>query len=212
MRFSAHYLDMTTFADVAFEGASSADRARVTDVALLAGATRGNKRAFEQLYDRHIRPVHAYVMVNLEDRNDAEEVIQDAFVALWQRRQSIVIVGESVLPWLLVTCKNKILNRRRAIDVHSRRRSGTAINETFPSTTLGPEGHAQLAELQQFIDAAVATLSDPDRSVFELCIVEGRSYDDTAKAIGVSTDAIRNRLSRLRRHLRSELHTLRGTQ
>lgn len=198
---------MTTSPDPAAEAAA---RGATSDAALVTGLADGDKSAFERLYDRHVRAVYAYAMTHLETRQDAEEVAQDVFVTLWQRRRSIELPGDSVLPWLIVTCRNKVLNRRRAVAVHERRRSGDADPVELPVVT-GPEHEAERRELHRQIDRAVSSLGETDRTVFELCIVEGRSYDDVARITGTTNGSVRNRLSRLRARLRDELETLRGS-
>ena len=49
----------------------------------------------------------------LQSRADAEEVMQDAFMTMWDKRASIELIGESTLPWLVTTARYLALNRRR---------------------------------------------------------------------------------------------------
>lgn len=182
----------------------------LTDGALLDELARGSAAAFAEIYDRHGRVVFAYAASNLDQREDAEEVSQDVFVVLWRRRKSLVIEGDSMLPWLLVTCKFTIRNRKRALDRHDRRRSFSPTHELVPSTHTSPEQSAEQAELRHYVDTAVSALAPADRVVFELCVRDGRSYEEAAAAAGISSAALRNRLSRLRARLRSELGTLRS--
>jgi RNA polymerase sigma-70 factor (ECF subfamily) len=190
---------------------SATAESELTDLALLEGLAAASRSAFVDLYGRHGRVVYAYAAANLTHREDAEEVSQDVFVTLWRKRGSLVVAGDSVLPWLLVTCKNLIRNRRKALVIQEQRRSAAPVDDTLPSAITGPEQVAEQAELLGYVDAAAADLPPADRLVFELCIREGRSYNDAAIAAGISPSAVRNRLSRLRTRLRSELHTLRGT-
>jgi RNA polymerase sigma-70 factor (ECF subfamily) len=115
-----------------------------------------------------------------------------------------------MLPWLLVTCKFTIRNRQRALERHDRRRSFTPVHDSLPAAHIGPEQSAEQTELRDFVDAAVSALPPVDRVVFELCVRDGRSYEDAATAAGITSAAVRNRLSRLRARLRSELGTLRS--
>ncbi|RFA07655.1 hypothetical protein B7R21_15915 [Subtercola boreus] len=187
-------------------------RDAITDDTLLARCAQGDKRSFESLYDRHVRTVHAYSLTHLQNSEDAEEITQDVFATLWERRRTITLVGSSALPWLLVTGKNKIMNRLRARETYLRRHSSAPVDETTPSREPGPEPTALTVELRAAIATAMAALSETDQTVFRLCIIEGRSYAEAARLSATSQGAIRNRLSRLRTHLRSELHTIRGNQ
>ena len=190
------------------EGAAAPD---ASDVALLDDLANGSKSAFSRLYDRHSRVVYAYTAARLSSRDDVEEISQDVFVTLWRKRATLGIVGESVLPWLLVTARNLIANRRRANATAERRRTDAPVDDTFADTAPGPDEATERAQLLALVEAAAARLPEPDRTVFELCIRGDRSYEEAAQAAGISTGAVRNRLSRLRARLRSELQTLRGT-
>ncbi|MFF2053461.1 RNA polymerase sigma factor [Leifsonia sp. NPDC058194] len=190
------------------EGAAAPD---VSDVALLRDLADGSKSAFARLYDRHSRVVYAYAAARLPARDDVEEISQDVFVTLWRKRATLTIMGESALPWLLVTCRNLILNRRRANQAAARRRTDQPADDTLADRAPGPDEMTERAQLLALVEAAAARLPEPDRTVFELCIRGDASYEEAALAAGISTGAVRNRLSRLRARLRSELQTLRGT-
>ncbi|GIT79630.1 DNA-directed RNA polymerase sigma-70 factor [Leifsonia sp. LS1] len=189
-------------------GAAASD---VSDVALLAELAAGSKAAFSRLYDRHSRIVYAYAAARLTTRDDVEEISQDVFVTLWRKRSALSIAGESALPWLLVTCRNLILNRRRANQSAARRRTDAPVDDTLADTAPGPDAMTERAQLLALVEAAAARLPEPDRTIFELCIRGYASYEEAAVAAGISAGAVRNRLSRLRTRLRSELQTLRGT-
>jgi RNA polymerase sigma factor (sigma-70 family) len=213
LRRRGHYLVMSNVADGSV-GPTTREPAvgglAVSDLALLGALAGGSASAFATIYDRHGRVVYAYAASNLAHREDAEEVSQDVFVVLWRRRKSLVIEGDSMLPWLLVTCKFTIRNRQRAIERHERRRSFNPAHELLPASEPGPEQSAEQTELQEYVNVAVSALSPSDRLVFELCVREGRSYEEAAVAAGISSAAVRNRLSRLRSRLRSELGILRS--
>src|SRR5688572_3579471 len=90
------------------------------DVDLLLLAQSGDRRAFAELYDRHVRPVYWQAYSVVGDAGEAEEVTQDVFVTTWRRIRAITPVDGSLLPWLLVTARYTALNSYRRA---SRRRS-----------------------------------------------------------------------------------------
>jgi RNA polymerase sigma-70 factor (ECF subfamily) len=189
------------------EGEASAP----ADVDLLRQLADGSKAALSTLYDRYSRVVYAYTAARLEPREDVEEISQDVFVTLWRRRATIELAGESALPWLLVTSRNLIANRRRALEVVQKRRSDREVDGSVPDDRPGPDEIVEREQLFSYVESVVAALPEPDRTVFELCIRGGSSYEEAAAQVGLSEGAVRNRLSRLRARLRTELRTLRGT-
>jgi len=185
-------------------------RSEPSDSELLLDLVDGRRGAIGTLYDRHSRVVYAYIAARLDAREDIEEISQDVFVTLWRKRTSITIAGESILPWLLVTSRNLIANRRRSIQVAQKRRAGSPLDETMPDSRPGPDELAERNQLLAYVETVASALPEPDRTVFELCIRGDHSYEEAAAQAGITPGAVRNRLSRLRTRLRTELHTLRG--
>lgn len=208
-RGGTHFLDMSELAEP--HRAADAEEGSVpTDLDLLQRLADGSKAALAALYDRYSRVVYAYTAARLEPREDVEEIGQDVFVTLWRKRATITIAGESVLPWLLVTSRNLIANRRRSLRVVEKRRSDSLVDGSLADARPGPEELAERGQLLAYVESVVAALTEPDRTVFELCIRGDHSYEEAARQVGLSEGAVRNRLSRLRGRLRNELRTLRG--
>jgi len=205
----AHFLGMSDLAEVRPAG-DATGRSESTDRALLRALSGGSTTALSALYDRHSRVVYAYTAARLDAREDVEEVSQDVFVTLWRKRATIELAGESALPWLLVTSRNLIANRRRSLHVHQKRRTDDPVDGSVPDPRPGPDVLAEQQQLLAYVESVVAALPEPDRTVFELCIRGSHSYDEAAAQVGITPGAVRNRLSRLRGRLRSELETLRG--
>lgn len=165
----------------------------------------GDQAILAVFYRRHRRTVYLAAFSVLDSRSDAEEILQDAFVLMWSRRGSITLVGNSTLPWLVTTARYLALNRGRAI---ARRRTDSfaAVGE-LASVARSPLGEALASELRDEIQAAIAKLSEVDRAIVELCLIEELSYKQAAHRLGLTMSAVRNRLSRLRAQLRTSLTT-----
>lgn len=186
-------------------GAASVPRELVDEHVLLERLRSGDRASLAVLYRRHRRPVYLAALSTLRARSDAEEILQDTFVTMWARRGSISLVGQSTLPWLLTTARYLSLNRARAI---SRVRSDSLeVAAELPSSTRSPLAETMLLELRAELQAAIAELSDTDQAIVELCLVDDLSYKQAAHRLGLSHAAVRNRLSRLRAHLRTSLTT-----
>lgn len=174
-----------------------------TDRARLAAAQRGSRDAFGALYEEYVRDVYRYALRMLRDTSGAEDITQDVFTLAWAKRAEIQIVDASLLPWLLVSTRNLSLNRiksmKRTVELDG------SLQTADPRP--GPEEAALDRQLAGAINSAVERLSDRDQRLYRLCLVDELSYRDAAEALGTTTGAVRNRLSRLRHTLRLTLAT-----
>lgn len=187
---------------------TDAEHAGPADVELFARIRSGDREAFRLLFRQHQRSVYWAAFSVLATRADSEEILQDAFLTLWNKRVSINLVGESALPWLITTARYLALNRRRS-EIRRARDSldaGPDIADDAPS----PESVAIGNEALRQIRSVMTTLPTVDQRIFELCLMDDLSYDQAAKRLGISHSTVRNRLSRLKRRLRTELALLKG--
>ena len=178
------------------------------DVELLSRAQSGDRLAFADLYDRHVRPVYWQAYSVVRDAGEAEEVTQDVFVTTWRRIRAITPVDGSLLPWLLVTARYTALNAHRRA---SRRQSVTLDDEVPEGADSSVEREVEAAQVRAEIDKAVAALTPNDRRLYELCVEGDRTYEQAARELGVSHAVVRNRLHRLRTRLRADLRSMRET-
>jgi RNA polymerase sigma factor (sigma-70 family) len=172
------------------------------DKETLTRLRRGDRGALSVLFRRHMPIVYGAAYVVTGSQADAEEAAQDAFFLLWQKRAELTIVGESVLPWLITTARHHASNRRRRASV---RQTVPLLEERDTSPVGDGETAAIAAELQQRLTTAIARLSPVDQNLVHACLVENMTYAEAALALGVTHGALRNRLSRAKSQLRSQL-------
>lgn len=178
------------------------------DLALFSLVRQGDRNAFRTLFRQHQRTVYWAAFSVLQSRPDAEEVLQDAFLTLWNKRAVIELVGESTVPWLVTTARYLALNRRRS-EVRRPRDSlddAVEVADGAPS----PETLAIADEAMRSIHAIMAAQPEVDQRIFELCLVDDVSYEQAASRLGITHATVRNRLSRLKARLRDELTLLKG--
>lgn len=173
---------------------------QTSDQMWAAQAAAGDESAFRELYRAHVRPVFWIANGILSSRVDAEDVTQETFVVAWRKLPGLELQSESILPWLATICRFQAANRlrqRRRDQAHT----AAALDEDLPDT-VSVEEQVITADLAARIAAAVGTLSELDREVFRLCASEGYAYQAAADELGVTHAVVRNRLSRVRTHVR----------
>lgn len=181
-----------------------------SDVRLLRAPSTGGARSFRRLYDRHVKSVYLYTLSIVKSPSDAEDVCQEVWITLWASRTRIVFVGDSVLPWLLVTARHKSLKRSESM----RRRNHAPLgDELLPgSRAADPEAQLQLSLLSDHVENLLASMPQIDQDIYELCVERGASYESVARTLGKSHGVVRNRLSRVRKRLRSSLIEMNETR
>ena len=178
------------------------------DRELLTRAAAGDRAAFGQLYDRHVRPVYWQAYSVVRDARAAEDVTQDVFITTWDKIRRISVVDESVLPWLLVTARFTALNAKRRTQKSLFRSTELSVDLPDDSSV---EDEVVASQIRSEIDKAVAALSTTDRQLYDMCVAGDHTYEVAARELGVSHAVVRNRISRLRTRLRADLRSMRET-
>jgi RNA polymerase sigma factor (sigma-70 family) len=162
------------------------------DSQLWMTARDGDMAAFTLLYRRHATAVLKYAWSMLNSQHAAEEVLQDTFLTAWEKRATSRIVDDSLLPWLLTVCRNHSRNQLRRARKHGgvSAPASEAVQDA-PSDSLA------------WIRVELGRLSDVDRRLCQLCLVDGFTYAEAARALGTTETAVGKRLQRLRARLAS---------
>ena len=171
------------------------------DQQLLKQTAAGNTRAFAQFYDRHASRVFGALLKWLRHWGDAEDVLQDTFWQVWCRAGQYDAARSAPQVWLFV------LARCRALDYLRRhRRARRTDGEPEPVTTSDASAALECSETTDQVRAALAKLSEEQRSAICLAFYEGLTYDQVARAqaipLGTAKTRIRAGLKLLRDILR----------
>lgn len=173
-----------------------------TDQHLLAAYQQGNLDAFETLYARHAKALLAYAIGMLCDRNDAEEVLQQVFIAFVARCPKLP-ANTNVKAYLFASARNRIVNVRRS---SSRADNFAREYEVFARLRNNPEPHAgaglEAQETRIKLNGAQARLPDEQREVMLLHTQGGLTFAEMAVALDLPGGTVATRY-------RSAIHKLR---
>jgi RNA polymerase sigma-70 factor (ECF subfamily) len=203
------------------------DRSGSTDAALVREVATGSEAALASLYDRHADAVYAAACRLTSDRHVAEEVVQETFLALWNRAELYDPAAGSLAAWLHAIARNRTVDRLRAAGrrpnlVPLSATSGDDEHDTAALERLvasgqviggsqlgpGPEGALDSAELRTTLQSALNEMSDTERTVIVLAYREELSQSEIAARLGWPLGTVKTRtrraLFRLREVLASE--------
>lgn len=181
------------------------------DVLLVAQAKQGDVSAFEKLVRQYDRQVFRIANHITQNREDAEDVVQDAFLKAYEKLDQFQ--GNSKFyTWLVRIAVNESLMRLR------KRRTGrmVSIDEDVQTeegsmprdlADWGPDPEAlyNQSEMAEILKKTIQGLPPGFRVVFVLRDVEGLSTEETADSLGLSIPAVKSRLLRARLQLRERL-------
>ena len=147
--------------------------------------------AFSVMYDRHVRAVYGLAFRILHDRAAAEDVAQEAFVALWRNRHRYVPERGSAAGWLLTITRNRAIDAiRRARGHHHVLLDGEHEQEA-PDRT---DEEALRRVEADTIGLALRTLPDAQRLVLELGYFGGLSHREIAARLHVPLGTVKGRM------------------
>jgi RNA polymerase sigma-70 factor (ECF subfamily) len=201
---------------------------RPNDAALVREVAAGSEAALALLYDRHADAVYAAACRLTSDRHVAEEVVQETFLALWNRAELYDPAAGSLAAWLHTIARNRTVDRLRAAGrrpnlVPLSATTGDDEAETAALERLvsvghviggselgpGPERALDSAELRTSIQTALADMPDPERTVIVLAYRDELSQSEIAARLGWPLGTVKTRtrraLMRLRRVLAADL-------
>jgi RNA polymerase sigma-70 factor, ECF subfamily len=168
------------------------------DEQLLSLMASRSEAAFEAFYDRHSTVVYSMARKILKTQSDAEEVMQDVFVRVWNKASDFDASRGTVLAWLMT------IAHHTAVDVYRRNQNRPTVE--LDDNALNIASHNANATdlvLDQMIAAnALAMLEATDRLVLEALYFEGLSQSQLAARIGLPLGTLKSRarsaLQRLR--------------
>jgi RNA polymerase sigma-70 factor, ECF subfamily len=183
---------------------------REDESALVASAKAGDLAAFEELVNRYERRIFRLTMNITQNREDAEDATQDAFLKSFQHLENFQ-GGSRFYTWLVRIAVNEALMRlrRRRPNVTSidqpTENDGELIPQQVEDWGPTPEQRYARNELTSILTNVIGGLDPIFRTVFLLRDVEQLSTEETADILGVSVPAVKSRLLRARLKLRAKL-------
>ncbi|KZX21792.1 RNA polymerase sigma-70 factor (ECF subfamily) [Rathayibacter tanaceti] len=156
------------------------------------------------IFGRHRARVYRKAYARVRNVHDAEDVVAMVFMEAWRLRAKVRIVDGSLLPWLLAVTTNVTLNNDRAARRY--RRLLAKVPEAPPSDPMPDvEERLDLQERANQLTQAIRRLSQSERVVVDLCLVEKISMSAVAEVLDVPIGTVKSRLFTARRRLRTYL-------
>ncbi len=157
-----------------------------------------NEQYIEKVYVAHYWRAVNYANQFLRDLELAREIAQDAFISLWEKRESLD-PENNIEYYLLATVRNKVFNHLRTKQRRARRMGEELpVSDRLNLITLEDSSSERLLykELSGILRNTINGLSPAIRETFLLCREEELSYKEVAQKLGVSVKTVEYRVSR----------------
>lgn len=172
------------------------------DSIIMAALKSGDEQMFEQLFRHFYGSLCNYANSIINDTDEAEDVVQQTMIAIWEKRMSLQI-ATSLKSYLFRSVHNSTLNKIRQQKVRAAFAGDQqSVPEPGISTTTDTI-HGN--ELEQQIQIAISQLPEQCRMVFRLSRFEGMKYSEIATHLGISVKTVENHMGRALRQLRVSL-------
>ena len=180
--------------------------------ALLPAVACGDVAAFEELYDRYSSTLYALLIRVLANAEDAQEVLQEAFVKAWTSAKMFDALRGSEVAWLISIARSRGIDRLRARRIRLDREdeAGREISTVsgFVDRTNGADKAIQ-SEQTVAVRGALAELPDAQRRALELAYFEGLSQSEIATRLSEPLGTVKTRMQLGMKKLRDRLQEYR---
>jgi RNA polymerase sigma-70 factor, ECF subfamily len=181
------------------------DRTRLADEDLLVRAAQGDDRAFEVLYDRHGNVAWSLAFRLLGEQGAAEDLVQEAFLAVWNGASRYSSPKGSVRTWILSIVHHRAVDRLRQ-GVAAKRRQEALEHVAAIEPDAPDAADVALAEVAaQEVQAALTNVPDDQLQVIRLAYYGGYTHHEIAALLSLPLGTVKSRmrlgLERVRRNL-----------
>ncbi len=170
----------------------------VTDADLLQRTGRGERECLNELYRRYAGVLMSTAFRVLNNRKDAEDVLQEVFVQIWEKASIYDVRRGKPLTWAMTLTRNKAIDRLRRVQRRNRLREDLEEQSTTADRTVEVDSSDEAAshEAQAIVRTAVMQLSENQRRAIEMAFFAGLTQNEIAQRLHQPLGTIKARIRR----------------
>lgn len=155
----------------------------------------GDRTAFEQLYHATAARLLGICLRVLPDRAEAEDVLQDVYVAIWRKAPQFSPEKSSAMTWLASIARHRAIDRLRATPALVSREP-MQLNELEADPDAAPGARAEADSVRSQLDRCLDQLDARRRSLIRTAFFDGATYEDLAQRTGSPLGSIKSWIRR----------------
>ena len=179
----------------------------LTDSTLVERVARREAAALGELYDRHHRLLFTLIHRVLRDRGEAEDVLQDVFVRVWDRAESYNPALGAPSAWLARIARNRAIDRLRSrgVRAHLADPLDRVPLAADVATAPDPEEQTHAAEHRRIVRAALDALPPEQRTLIDAAYYDGYTQSELAEKFDLPLGTVKTRIRTAMQALRASL-------
>jgi RNA polymerase sigma-70 factor (ECF subfamily) len=158
-------------------------------------------KAFESLYKSFHKMLWHYAKEMLKDEDEAEDTVQQIFIRIWEKRDSLLI-SSSIKSYLFTSVRNACLKK---MEKAAREKAIDPLESSEMERAGKAQDPAQFKDLQTAIQTSIESLPERCRLIFKLSRFGGLTYTEIAKELELSVKTVENQMSKALQTLRHDL-------
>jgi len=157
--------------------------------------------AFEDVFKTHFKALHSYAFTIVKDDTTAEEMVQNVFCRLWEKKEKIRI-NQSLKAYLYRSVYHESLNylKHEKVKASYQHYAARNMEEGIPATA-----KISLKELEQRLSVALNLLPEQCRTIFQMSRFEELKYREIATQLGISIKTVESQMGKALRIMRTQL-------
>jgi RNA polymerase sigma-70 factor (family 1) len=162
----------------------------------------GDQKAFELVFKKFYANLCAYANQVLYDRDMAEEIVQELFFQIWQKREALMVEA-SLKSYLYRAVHNSCLNHIK----HNKIKTAYQqyAKDQNSNITFGQQEAMEAEEFKVLVRKTIAKLPPGRKKIFMMIRYEQRRYKEVADLLGISVKTVENQMGKAMQFLRTEL-------
>lgn len=163
-----------------------------SDTDLLSAIARADESALGVLYDRYHRILFGLILRILNNRAEAEDVLQEVFLQVWQKAADFDEARGRPFTWLVTLARSRAIDRLRSLG--SRHRLATEVALEAPDEMADAVDDAIASEQGELVRSALAELPEEQQNVLSLAYFEGFTQSEIAKRLDAPLGTVKTRM------------------
>lgn len=173
-----------------------------SDITLLQLLSNEDEEAFETIYYRYAEELNRFAYSKIGEREESEEIIQEIFVTLWQKRKQLQGIT-ALNTYLFRAVHNRIISYYRSAKVREQYANNFAMFAITHSESIDIE--LAFKELKNIMDKELVELPERCQQAFRMSRIENMSIQQIAEQMAISPRTVENYITQALKHLRSRM-------